>query len=142
MKVVNYTKINPELGDEIIDFKCKGNLIRFYLGENGTQWGDDWDDTPYDCNAGKVYDEYISGIADVCVPYDALVLEPFNTWGHSNNCGFCKQDMINREIPCIIIVPPDVLDGSWHDDFDYWVKNENVIKVYFGDTICYKVRKE
>ena len=123
------------IGLEIIDFERKGNLIRFYLGKNGEQWGDDWDDTPYDCNAGNVYDEYVIGTADVAIPYDYLVLEPCNMWGHSYNCGFCKKDMIDREIPCIIIVLPDVLNGSCRDDFDYWVNNENVIKIYFGDNI-------
>ena len=34
MKLKNY---------EIIDFEQKGNCVRFYLGKNGDQFGDDWD---------------------------------------------------------------------------------------------------
>lgn len=41
---------------QIIDMEKKGNVVRFYLGENGKQWGDDWNDAPYDCNAGTVYE--------------------------------------------------------------------------------------
>lgn len=29
---------------QIIDIERKGNVVRYYLGENGTQWGDDWDE--------------------------------------------------------------------------------------------------
>lgn len=41
--------------------------MRFYLGDdNLTEWyGDDWDDTPYECNAGEVYGEYVKGYRDV-----------------------------------------------------------------------------
>lgn len=38
---------------QIIDFKRKGNMVRFYIGKNGEQWGDDWNDAPYDCNADR-----------------------------------------------------------------------------------------
>ena len=40
---------------KIVDFKKEGNIVRFYLGEtiNGI-YGDDWDDTPYEHNAGEV----------------------------------------------------------------------------------------
>ena len=55
-----------ELGEfvfgKIIDFERKGNIVRFYLGDvnnsNG-YYGDDWDDVPYEHNAGKVYEQYV-----------------------------------------------------------------------------------
>lgn len=44
---------------KIIDFERKGNLVRFYLGDDDLEewYGDDWNDTPYEHNAGQVYDE-------------------------------------------------------------------------------------
>ena len=42
---------------KIIDFECTGNVVRFYLGKDNEKdyHGDDWNDTPYECNAGTVY---------------------------------------------------------------------------------------
>lgn len=42
---------------KIIDFERKGNLVRFYLGDDDlVEWyGDDWNDTPYEHNAERVY---------------------------------------------------------------------------------------
>ena len=130
MKVTTNSTTNPH---EIIDFALKGNVIRFYLGKNGDQWGDDWDDAPYEHNAGQVYDEYVLSIFDCYVPFDCLVLEPCN--GCSNS-PFCKEDMIKGKVPCIIIVPAKIAKESWNDySFDYWLGNKDVIKVYFGDDI-------
>ena len=46
---------------KIIDFDKKGNVVRFYLGKDDLNdyWGDDWNDVPYEHNAGTVYDEFI-----------------------------------------------------------------------------------
>lgn len=120
---------------EIIDFALKGNVIRFYLGKNGEQWGDDWDDYPYECNAGEVYDEYITGTVDSYVPFDCFVLEPSNGCRQGDS-GFSKQDMIKGKTPCIIIVPASQAKGSYYDkDFKYWVGCKDAIKIYFGDDI-------
>ena len=117
---------------QIIDMERKGNLVRFFLGENGKQWGDDWDDSPYDCNAGTVYDEYVKAVKDVGFPFDSIVLEPCDG---KLNCEYCKKDMIRRRIPCLIVVPPEAAEEfSWKDnDFYFWVGNESVKKFYFGD---------
>ena len=75
---------------KIIDFEKKGNIVRFYLGEKTEDWGwtnpeykdytgetpswlkpkdtyygDDWDDAPYEHNAGQVYEEFIKGQKDI-----------------------------------------------------------------------------
>lgn len=120
--------------NEIIDFDRKGNVVRFYLGENGKQWGDDWDDAPYDCNAGDVYLDFVSGVKDVSFPFDDLVLEPCSG---KSDCGYTKQDMIKRYVPCIIVVPKELWETvSWkEDDFSFWVGNDKVKKYYFGDEI-------
>lgn len=116
---------------EIIDFERKGNLVRFYLGKNGEQWGDDWNDYPYDCNAGTVYDNFVESTRDIAFDFDDLVLEPCCG---VLNCYYSKEDMIKRTVPCIIVVPKEVIEKDWHwEDFRYWVASDKVKKYYFGD---------
>lgn len=143
---------------EIIDFDRKGNLIRFYLGEKSETWGwtdpnykdwigktpdwlkpsdtyygDDWNDTPYEHNAGSVYNEFVKGHFDVSLPFEWYVLEPSDgEW----NSHWCKDDMVARRVPCLIIIPDKCLDthDCFIDSFKDWVGRDGVIRVYFGDT--------
>lgn len=142
---------------KIIDFEKKGNVVRFYLGEKTEGWGwtnpdykdytgktpdwlkpvdsyygDDWDDTPYECNAGTVYDEFIKGYKDIAFDFDDLVLEPCDG---EYNSPWCKDDMVARRVPCIIVVPKLTVENSWNTDFKYWVANDCVKKYYFGDEL-------
>ena len=120
---------------KIIDFEKKGNVVRFYLGKDElNEWyGDDWDDAPYECNAGKVYDEYITGYIDVAFDYDCLVLEPQDDWLARNNSNWCKNDMKNRLIPCIIVVPSRFV--NYNDRFNYYLGISDVTRYYFGDHV-------
>lgn len=118
---------------QIIDFAKKGNVVRFYLGDASKEyWGDDWDDAPYDCNAGTVYDEYIKGHKDIAFPFDDLVLEPCNN-GYIANVNVTKQDMQRRVVPCIIVIPAEIHRDEWRDSFWDWVGAEGIRKFYFGD---------
>ena len=119
---------------KIIDFEKKGNVVRFYLGADdcSNYWGDDWDDAPYDCNAGMVYKDYVAGHRDVSFPFDDLILEPRDG---VFVCEFSKQDMKMRKVPCIISVPQELAESSWRDDFPYWVGGDGVTKFYFGDAM-------
>lgn len=116
---------------KIIDFERKGNVVRFYLGyDEQTKWGgDDWNDYPYECNAGRVYDEYVHGRVDVVFDFECLVLEPADRW--SSNDEWSKNDMVARKVPCIIVVPPELVDG--YDNFSHYVGMKGVKKFYFGD---------
>ena len=141
---------------KIIDFKKKGNVFRFYLGEETPEWGwtrpdytrngqtpdwlkpsdkyygDDWDDKPYEHNASQVYEEFIKGYKDVAFNFDDLVLEPADgAW--NGNSRWCKYDMVNRKVPCIIIVPKEVYQDSWDDAFDTWAGADGIKKYYLGD---------
>lgn len=124
---------------EIIDVETKGNVVRFYLGKNGEQWGDDWNDAPYEHNAERVYDRYVEDTKDVFVDFDFSVLEPCSG---TINSGYSKEDMIKRRVPCLIVVNDKIFDedsSAWvhSHDFRYWAgcKNKNVIKFYFGDVL-------
>lgn len=142
---------------KIIDFERKGNLVRFYLGEQTENWGwtnpdykdytgktpdwlkpsdryygDDWDDHPYEHNAGTVYGEFIKGHRDIAFDFDDLVLEPCDgEW----NSPWCKDDMTARKVPCIIVVPKELNEHDWSTDFKYWVAHDAVKKYYFGDEL-------
>lgn len=116
---------------KIVDFEKKGNVVRFYVGKDSLKdWGgDDWDDCPYEHNAGIVYDEYISGYIDVAFPFDWLVCEPCE--GEMNS-RWCKDDMKRKRVPCIVALPePDCLDETFSDI----VSNQETIKIYFGDSV-------
>ena len=139
---------------KIIDFEKKGNVVRFYLGEKTEDWGwtrpdytingktpgwlkpsdsyygDDWDDRPYEHNAGQVYEEFIKGYKDIAFDFDDLVLEPCCG---AYNSSWCKDDMVARKVPCIIAVPKEVYKDSWDDGFDIWVGADGIKKYYFGD---------
>lgn len=117
---------------KIIDFACKGNMVRFYLGKDSDTeyYGDDWDDTPYESNAGRVYEEYITGVADLIFPYGALVLEPCDGVLNSR---YCKEDMKAGVVPCIIVIPGELAEESYRTEFDYWVGCKEALKFYMND---------
>lgn len=147
---------------QIIDFEKKGNVVRFYLGEKSKDWGwtnseykqktkdglktpdwlkpsdtyhgDDWDDYPYEHNAGTVYNEFIKGYKDIAFDFDDLVLEPCDSYNDGNS-RWCKNDMRDRKVPCIIVVPKELAKGSWNSDFDFWIGCDAIRKFYFGDDL-------
>ena len=120
---------------KIIDFEKKGNLVRFYLGnDNCTDYsGDDWDDRPYECNAETVSPRYIGGHVDYVFPFEDLVLEPADGIFSSD---YCKDDMKARRVPCIIVVPKRIHQNYHKTDFSYWVGCEGVKKFYFNDPMA------
>lgn len=115
---------------KIIDFEKKGNVVRFYLGKDDCKnyGGDDWNDKPYEHNAGKVYDEYIVGHRDIAFPFDYSVAEPCDSM--ELNSLWCKDDMKARKVPCIVVLEePD----AWDNDFDRINADSRAIRYYFGD---------
>jgi hypothetical protein len=117
--------------NEIIDIERKGNVVRFYLGENGKQWGDDWNDAPYEHNAGRVYQEYVDKTVDVSFEFDSWVFEPSDG---TTNSEYSKEDMLHRRVPCLVVVPKELVKpGDWLDSFDQALKIDGVLKFYFGD---------
>lgn len=122
---------------KVIDFDKKGNVIRLYIGEDACKdyGGDDWDDRPYESNAGTVYEEYVKGMADFAFPYDYLVLEPCNG---EYNSPWCKDDFKKRKTPCLIIVDRNAFDDDyyWYDSsYKEWVGYDKALKVYYEDNI-------
>lgn len=118
---------------KIIDWEKKGNVIRFYLGEDDLTewWGDDWGDAPYDCNAGEVYNRFVSGYADVAFGFDWIVKEPCE--GKSLNCRYCKDDFVHRVTPIIIASYKTEDDWRMFDDYDSLLGTELSTRIYIGD---------
>lgn len=122
---------------KIIDYDKKGNVIRFYLGENKGEWGeddywgDDWDDRG--CT-DRVYKEFIKGWIDVAFTYDYYVLDAINDWTWNNDSPFSKKDLKNRKSPCIIVYqaePDEYVSG----EFAQHALDANAIKFYFNDPV-------
>lgn len=126
---------------KIIDFERFGNTVRFYLGEDTLEnWGgDDWNDVPYEHNAGLVYAEYVSGYADLMCDANYIVLEPCCG---VHNSSWSKEDMVKRRVPCIVVKklaePTNAADAlyqrDWdHDVFTKLVTDDDAQLFYFGD---------
>ena len=119
---------------KIIDFEKKGNLVRFYLGDDNLidYRGDDWDDTPYEHNAGSVYTEFVKDVRDIAFPFDSFVLEPCDG---TINSRYSKDDMKNGICPCIIVVPEELAKASYYDTFEYWKSAKGIQRYYFNDVM-------
>jgi len=117
----------------IIDFEKKGNVVRFYIGDiNKDYWGDDWNDRPYEHNAGTVYQQYVEKTVDIAFPFDCDVLEPQDDWHYRGNSPFCKEDFKDRKAPCIVVVPYE--ENTWNDNcYSECCADENAIKFFYGD---------
>lgn len=128
---------------KIIDFDKKGNVVRFYLGKKDLKeyYGDDWNDAPYDCNAGTVYENFMVGFIDVAFPFGSYVLEPSDEYG-SYNCKFCKENMKNGDVPCIVYVPQDLSNSYLYDSFSHWAGSNRAYKFYFEDNITTNEKHE
>lgn len=107
--------VKEELGMKAIDFEVKGNVVRIFLGQDDLDrwWGDDWDDAPYEHNAGMVYDEYVAGHIDVAFPFDAIVLEPCD--GEINS-PWSKQDMQEGRVPMLAVLASPPADRWRYED--------------------------
>lgn len=120
---------------KIIDFDRHGNQVKFYVGSDYCEnyYGDDWNDRPYEHNAGRVYDEFVTGWFVKTFDFDDVVMEP--CCGHDNS-NFCKDDMREGKVPCIVVLPKEHADhDAWYYDFEDISGNKKAIKYYFNDKV-------
>ena len=115
---------------KILDFECFGNIIKLYLGEtvNGI-YGDDWNDIPYEHNAGCVYDKFYTDTVEIAFPLSTQVYEP--CFGYDNS-PYCKNDFLFRKVPFLLF---GQLNDAWkYSDFEYLLDNVSTLnKLYIGD---------
>ena len=83
--------------------------------------GEDWNDVPWECNAGRVYDEYIEGYTIISFSFEWNVYEPKRF--------FSKKELIDRIVPCII--------ASKHhfNSFQEALRDTKAKMYYFGDVL-------
>lgn len=115
---------------KILDFELFGNIVKLYLGETVEGiFGDDWNDIPYEHNAGCVYDKFYNKTVEIVFPLDFTVFEP--CYGYSNS-PYCKNDMLFRKIPCLVF--GEVVDSWQYENFDELLeKVPTLSKLYIGD---------
>ena len=116
---------------KIIDFEVNGNAIRFYLGADNCfdYLGDDWDDTPYEHNAGFAYERYCIGFADFYVDLDLDVFTPETDWHYKFGSPFCKNDFKKRKAPCVVIP----YEYSWDNCYSHCALSDDALRFYFED---------
>lgn len=85
----------------LIDWETKGNVVRLYFGDIKKAWGDDWNDAPYEHNAGTVYSEFVEFTVDIIIDFDLDVIEP--NYGH-NNSGYTKEQLIQGKKPLLFFL--------------------------------------
>ena len=127
---------------KIIDFEKEGNVVRFFYDDNDCQdyWGDDWNDIPYEHNAGMVYEKYIKGYIDVALDMNYMVLEPSESVSHINS-PYSKQDMKQHKIPCILVGKVKDLDDISNNSSKLYIGYEEIIKdsriktIFFDDDV-------
>lgn len=125
----------------ICDWQTKGNVVRLWCCDQDKYddiWGDDWNDQPYEHNAGRVYDEYVDKVIDIYFDFDIVILEAEDDWSFGGNSPFSKQDFKEGKAPVFI--------AYWPHENDYWEGNEyhllmgakntnRIFKFYMGDMI-------
>lgn len=131
--ILNLSVLKKELSDlKIIDAEIDGHNIIFYLGKKDIKdyWGDDWDDAPYEHNAGPVYDRFVEKILVAHYPYcNHFICEPSTDVFNSE---YCKDDFKKREAPCCAV-------GTTDDEY-YWLSRmvdllllEESVPFYYED---------
>ena len=106
-------------------------------------FGDDWNDTPYEHNAGIVSDRFEDIIITVRKHGELSVVYPSD--GHCNS-DWCRDDMKTGIVPIAVTVPDSVAE-RYGDDwrltmgydgevcYEYVVGMKGVNRVYFGDML-------
>jgi len=127
---------------KIVDFKTYGNVIKLYFGEDSFHdyWGDDWNDVPYEHNAGRVYDDFISGTVEFAFNSNFSVLEACDDYRNMGNSSYCKDDFKDRKVPCIVIVKKTDKYTDYTHCFESFIKPngfnaDEVFKIYFNDNL-------
>ena len=154
---------------EILDFEKEDNIVTYYLGHKDEKWGwtnknykdeegktpdwlkpsddfygDDWNDIPYEHNAGKVYDEFVYSSRIYVYDFDYIIVEPSD--GEINS-KYSKNDFKARKVPCIIVIRDELAEKYQNENsFSFWwdyINNskekydpQDIECFYIGDILC------
>lgn len=120
---------------KLIDFEKKCNQLRLFFGDATNPWGDDWDDLPYQHNAGRVYNEFIKDTAVLSFYYDDIVYEPADDYTFQD---VSKEMMLKKRVPAFVALPV-----KYREPESYWqcysfaklLADSQAIPFYFGITV-------
>ena len=119
---------------KLIDFEKKCNQLRLFFG-NEKPWGDDWDDAPYQHNAGRVYDRFIKDTAVLSFYYDDIVYEPADDYSFPD---VSKEAMLRKTVPAFVVLPVKYRDpDSYWNSYSYTdlMLNKYTIQFFLGMTV-------
>lgn len=129
----------------IIDIERNGAALRLYTTTDKQNvhdaWGDDWNDRPYEHNAGLVYDRYVNGLVDIYLDFEYNIFEPQDMWDYKGNSPYSKEDFKQNVVPAAIITGQslwDVHDDEDDDEGDVYKRlasNSVNVGVYHGQTV-------
>lgn len=114
------------------------SIIYLWFGDEGVTdyGGDDWDDAPYEHNAGHVSDEYVHDIVRIALPLGLTGVEPADGY---ENSPFCKDDLKSGIAPCVVIVPSSIadLDAAWGNNlYPVCLGSREALRIYHGDDLA------
>ena len=114
--------------DYLIDMCQRGNSIRLYFGGAVQEiTADDWNDIPYEHNAGIVYSEFVNFYIDVLIPFNWRVTDIAGELDYYENSQYCRNDFKSGELPL------------------FWTVDQNNeredVKFYMGDLKDYVMTK-
>ena len=90
----------------LVDWEIiKDRVLRFYFSDTENVWGDDWDDIPFEHNAGVVYERFIRAILDVYLPFHVTVKQIQDDYVNSP---YSKEDLFKAcedgKLPVIVSI--------------------------------------
>ena len=113
-------------------FEVSDYFVRIFLTDKDEYWGDDWNDAPYECNCGPVYDEYVRGYIDIVVPL-GLYIEEIKDIAYDQYWSI--QDIRENRIPfCVIRAEEDCELIGLHQIPEKY-KSFKRCPLYFNDTL-------
>lgn len=118
---------------KVIDFDIKGNQMKLYLGDKNCSdyWGDDWNDKPYECNAGTVYERFVKDTVVVNFGEKELV----EICDGYLNSPFSKEDFI-KGAPFAYLKNDEVEEYDYHQiRRNNLFNDQRVEKFYFNTPI-------
>lgn len=104
---------------KLLDLERKGNVVRFYLGADDLEkwWGDDWNDAPYEDNAGTVYEKFVSAEVDAAFPFNCSLSDAYEILQEeeslSNKRWMPKEHYIKVDEPFLIAIPDEPYGIGW-----------------------------
>lgn len=106
-------------------------------------FGDDWNDTPYEHNAGIVSDRF-EDVEVIVRPHTDISV----TYPHEGHCNsdWCRDDMKTGVVPLAVTVPDDVAErygddwrvengGGYGNSYECIVGMRGSNRIYFGDML-------